>query len=219
MSFIKPRRVWWSCLCSLRCCVRWAIRCWRRAIWTSGEPVSVSWSRYSAIVSAFSGMHRLPSAGRRPVEGDRWRSRAKPGGSRPTRRSYQPVAWATGHGIYPDRVAARGPWSPGGELEVTPSFRIPTDELAWRFTGSGGPGGQHANTSNTRVELSWDVAASAVPGPRQRALLLERLGPTVRVVVSTERSQARNRELAFDRLRARVASALRVDPPRRPTRP
>ena len=116
-------------------------------------------------------------------------------------------------------MAARGPWSPGGELEVTPSFRIPTDELAWRFTGSGGPGGQHANTSNTRVELSWDVAASGVPGPRQRALLLERLGPTVRVVVSTERSQARNRELAFDRLRARVASALRVDPPRRPTRP
>jgi ribosome-associated protein len=116
-------------------------------------------------------------------------------------------------------VAARGPRSPGGELEVTPTFRIPIDELAWRFTGSGGPGGQHANTSNTRVELSWDVAASAAPGPRQRALLLERLGRTVRVVVAAERSQARNRELALERLQARVASALRVDPPRRPTRP
>jgi ribosome-associated protein len=116
-------------------------------------------------------------------------------------------------------VAARGPWSPGGELEVTPTLRIPTEELVWRFTGSGGPGGQHANTSNTRVELSWDVVASAVPGPRQRVLLLDRLGPTVRVVVTTERSQARNREVALERLRARVASALRVDPPRRPTRP
>jgi ribosome-associated protein len=116
-------------------------------------------------------------------------------------------------------VAARGRRSPDSELEVTRAFRIPLDELAWRFTGSGGPGGQHANTSNTRVELTWDVAASAVPGPRQRALLLERLGPTVRVVVATERSQARNRELALERLRTRVASALRVDPPRRPTRP
>jgi len=105
------------------------------------------------------------------------------------------------------------------ELVVTPGLRIPLDELAWRFTGSGGPGGQHANTANTRVELSWDVAGSVAPGPRQRALLLERLGPTVRVVVSTERSQARNRELALERLRAKVAAALRVQPARRPTRP
>src|SRR5581483_4714507 len=93
------------------------------------------------------------------------------------------------------------------------------DELAWRFTGSGGPGGQHANTANTRVELTWDVAASAAPGPRQRALLLERLGPSVRVVVAAERSQARNRELALERLRSKVAAGLRVQPARRPTRP
>jgi ribosome-associated protein len=104
-------------------------------------------------------------------------------------------------------------------LEVTPSLRVPLDELEWRFTGSGGPGGQHANTANTRVELSWDIARSVAPGPRQRALLLERLGPTVRVVVSDERSQARNRELALERLRALVAAALRVQPSRRPTRP
>jgi len=108
---------------------------------------------------------------------------------------------------------------PDRELVVTPSLRIPLDELEWRFTGSGGPGGQHANTSNTRVELVWNVAASAAPGPRQRAILLERLGPAVRVVASDERSQARNRELALDRLRARVAAALHIDPPRRPTRP
>ncbi len=93
------------------------------------------------------------------------------------------------------------------------------EELVWRFSGSGGPGGQHANTANTRVELVWDVASSAAPGPRQRALLLERLGPSVRVVASDERSQARNRELALERFRARVAAALRVPASRRATRP
>ncbi|HVM64958.1 MAG TPA: alternative ribosome rescue aminoacyl-tRNA hydrolase ArfB [Acidimicrobiales bacterium] len=105
------------------------------------------------------------------------------------------------------------------DLRVTPGLRVPAGELVWRFTGSGGPGGQHANTANTRVELTWDVATSSAPGPRQRAVLLERLGPTVRVVVSTERSQARNREIALERLRARVAGALRARPVRRPTRP
>jgi ribosome-associated protein len=105
------------------------------------------------------------------------------------------------------------------ELIVTAGLRIPMDELAWRFSGSGGPGGQHANTANTRVELVWDVAASSAPGPRQRALLLDRLGPTVRVVVAAERSQARNRELALERLQAKVAAALRVQTARRPTRP
>ncbi len=105
------------------------------------------------------------------------------------------------------------------DLQVTPTLRIPLEELSWRFTGSGGPGGQHANTSNTRVELIWDVASSAAPGPRQRALLLERLGPVVRVVVSDERSQSRNRELALERLRSKVVAALRVQTPRRPTRP
>jgi ribosome-associated protein len=105
------------------------------------------------------------------------------------------------------------------DLVVTPTLRIPLDELGWRFTGSGGPGGQHANTSNTRVELVWDIGASAAPGPRQRAVLLERLGPVVRVVAADERSQLRNRDLALERLRAKVAAALRIKPPRRPTRP
>ena len=104
-------------------------------------------------------------------------------------------------------------------LVVSPSLRIPLDELEWRFTGSGGPGGQHANTSNTRVELVWDVAASSAPAARQRALLLDRVGPTVRVVASDERSQTRNRNLALERLRARLLTAMKVDPPRRPTRP
>jgi len=104
-------------------------------------------------------------------------------------------------------------------LHVTGSCAIALDELEWRFTGAGGPGGQHANTANTKVELRWDVASSRSLGPRQRERLLARLGPVVRVVVASERSQARNRALALDRLRARVADALRVRPPRVATRP
>lgn len=92
-------------------------------------------------------------------------------------------------------------------------------ELEWRFTPSGGPGGQHANRSNTRVEVRFDVAASRSLGPVQRARLLERLGPVVRIVVDDERSQLRNRELALERLRSRLAEALAVPKSRRPTRP
>jgi ribosome-associated protein len=105
------------------------------------------------------------------------------------------------------------------ELRVTRTCSIPLDELEWRFTGSGGPGGQHANTANTRAEVRFDVANSPSLGPRQRARLLERLGPSVRVVASDERSQLRNRELALDRLRSRLAEALRIDRERRPTAP
>ena len=108
---------------------------------------------------------------------------------------------------------------PGQPLRVTRSCVIPPDELEWRFTGSGGPGGQHANTSNTRVELVFDIAASESLGPRQRARLLERLGPRVRVVASERRSQLQNRELALERLRDRVANALHIEPPRVATRP
>jgi ribosome-associated protein len=112
-----------------------------------------------------------------------------------------------------------GPVPAGTHLIVSRSCRIPLDELEWRFSASGGPGGQHANTSNTRAEVRFDVAGSPSLGPRQRARLLERLGPTVRVVASDERSQARNRDLALRRLAARLADGLRIDPVRRPTRP
>src|SRR5918911_394895 len=104
-------------------------------------------------------------------------------------------------------------------LRVTPTCVIRMDELDWRFSASGGPGGQHVNTANTRAEVRFDIAGSPSLGPRQRARLLERLGPEVRVVASDERSQLRNRELALERLRSRLAEALRVETPRRPTKP
>ena len=107
----------------------------------------------------------------------------------------------------------------GDVLQVTRSCAIPLSELEWSFTGSGGPGGQHANTANTKAEVRFDVAASPSLGPRQRERLLERLGPVVRVAASDERSQARNRSLALERLRSRLAEGLRVQAPRRPTAP
>ncbi len=106
-----------------------------------------------------------------------------------------------------------------GFLRVSGSLRIPLSELGWRFSRSGGPGGQHANTADTRAEVRFDVAGSSSLGPRQRQRLLERLGPKVRVVASDERSQARNRELALRRLAGRLAEGLRVETPRRATRP
>src|SRR5437868_15243654 len=95
-------------------------------------------------------------------------------------------------------------------LRVTRSLCIPLDELECRFSASGGPGGQHANRSNTRAEVRFDIASSPSLGPRQRARLLERFGPVVRVVVDAERSQLRNRSLAQERLAARLAAALRI---------
>jgi ribosome-associated protein len=104
-------------------------------------------------------------------------------------------------------------------LRVTRSLAIPVDELEWRFSASGGPGGQHANTANTKVEVRFDVAGSPSLGPRQRERLLDALGPTVRVVASDRRSQAQNRELALERLRQRLAAALVVVTPRVATKP
>jgi ribosome-associated protein len=111
------------------------------------------------------------------------------------------------------------PLRPATHLLVSRSCRIPLEELEWRFSASGGPGGQHANTSNTRAEVRFDVEGSPSLGPRQRARLLDRVGPTVRVVASDERSQARNRDLALRRLAARLAEGLRVETVRVPTRP
>jgi ribosome-associated protein len=106
-----------------------------------------------------------------------------------------------------------------GGLRVTRSLTIPLDEIGWRAVTSGGPGGQHANKTASRVEVWLDVEGSAALGPRQKARLRERLGAVVRASASDDRSQARNRQLALTRLAERIADGLRVDAPRRPTRP
>ncbi|HEX2039258.1 MAG TPA: alternative ribosome rescue aminoacyl-tRNA hydrolase ArfB [Acidimicrobiales bacterium] len=107
----------------------------------------------------------------------------------------------------------------GELLRVSRTCAVDTDELQWRFSRSGGPGGQHANTSDTRVEVRFDVASSPSLGPRQRARLLERLGAVVTAGAADSRSQARNRELALERLRSKLAAGLHVAPERRPTKP
>jgi ribosome-associated protein len=104
-------------------------------------------------------------------------------------------------------------------VRVTRSCDIPDDELEWRFGPSGGPGGQHANTSNTRAEVTFDIERSRALGPRQRARLLDRLGPVVRAASSERRSQWQNRELARERLRSKLASGLRNERSRIATRP
>jgi len=108
---------------------------------------------------------------------------------------------------------------------VTPTLTIPAGELTWRFSRSSGAGGQHVNTSDTRVELSWDLASSSVLSDTQRARARRRLGRqlvdgVVTVTASERRSQVRNREIARDRLAELVARAIAPPPPRRrPTKP
>jgi ribosome-associated protein len=104
-------------------------------------------------------------------------------------------------------------------LTVAPGVVIPMRELVWRFSTSGGPGGQHVNTSNTRAEVTFDVAGSPSLPDWARERLMVRLGSAVTVAASDRRSQVRNRELALARLAARLAAALEVAPARRPTRP
>ncbi len=106
-----------------------------------------------------------------------------------------------------------------GALKVSRTLSIPLDEVQARATTSGGPGGQHANRSRTRIEVEFDVRASQALGPRQRSRLLERLGPVVRAGAAQSRSQARNRELALERLAEKLAAALQIERPRRPTAP
>jgi ribosome-associated protein len=97
--------------------------------------------------------------------------------------------------------------------------RIPLDEIAFRYETSGGAGGQHANRSHTRVELTFDAEASPSLSAAQRERILGKLGRVVSAGSADSRSQTRNRELALERLGKKLAAALHVDPPRRPTRP
>lgn len=115
--------------------------------------------------------------------------------------------------------AAHPPASTEPSLRVSRTLSIPLREISWRATTPGGPGGQHANRTASRVEVRFDVEASQALGPRQRAALLDRLGRVVVANAGDERSQARNRQLALERLAGRLAEALRTRPVRRPTAP
>lgn len=106
------------------------------------------------------------------------------------------------------------------DLEVTPALTIPAAELGWRFSRSSGAGGQHVNTSDSRVELTWSIVDSAVLSDEQRALLAERpgrrlIGGAITVVASERRSQLRNRETALARLSELVSRGLAPEGARR----
>jgi ribosome-associated protein len=104
-------------------------------------------------------------------------------------------------------------------MRVTRSVSIPLAEIELRVSRSSGPGGQHANTSETRVEARFDVAASTALSAAQKSRVVARVGPVVRAVAQDERLQSRNRELALERLAERLRDALRVERTRVPTRP
>src|ERR687896_1218965 len=104
-------------------------------------------------------------------------------------------------------------------MEVARGVAIPLSEVELRTSRSSGPGGQHANVTASRVEAVFDVAASRALGEEQKRRITARCGPVVRATAQDTRSQARNRELALERLRSRLASALTVQRPRRATKP
>ncbi|NRQ33459.1 aminoacyl-tRNA hydrolase [Nonomuraea sp. NN258] len=108
-----------------------------------------------------------------------------------------------------------------GPLVVNDSVVIPETELAWRFSRSSGPGGQGVNTTDSRVELTFDVESSTALPPALKARALERLdGPTITIAASEYRSQLRNREAAEHRLAQRIREAIAPPPKRRrPTKP
>jgi ribosome-associated protein len=138
--------------------------------------------------------------------------------------TFTPWPWSRSYAprMAEDSAAGLGPSDQGPyreRLRVGRSLFIPLDEVEWRATTSGGPGGQHANRANTRVEVRFDVLASSSLGPRQRARLLQRIGPVVRASAGENRSQARNRQVALDRLVSRLADGLRNERVRRPSAP
>jgi ribosome-associated protein len=104
-------------------------------------------------------------------------------------------------------------------IRVTRSVSIPRSEIELRFSRSSGPGGQHAQKSDTRVEAVFDVEASSALSDAQKRRVLAKAGPVLRAVAQDERSQWRNRELALERLTDALREALRVQRRRRPTKP
>jgi ribosome-associated protein len=104
-------------------------------------------------------------------------------------------------------------------IRVTRSVSIPLSEIAFRYSRSSGPGGQHAQKSETRVEALFDVEASSSLTDRQKHRVVRKTGPVLRAIAQDERSQARNRELAVERVADALREALRVERRRVPTKP
>jgi ribosome-associated protein len=107
----------------------------------------------------------------------------------------------------------------GESIRVTRSVVLPVAEVEFRFSRSSGPGGQHAQKSETRVEAVFDVEASTALSTAQKRRVVARAGPVLRAVAQDERSQVRNRELALERLIEQLRRALRVERRRVPTKP
>ncbi|MBA2361331.1 MAG: aminoacyl-tRNA hydrolase [Actinobacteria bacterium] len=107
----------------------------------------------------------------------------------------------------------------GESIQVTRSVAISLSEIVLRFSRSSGPGGQHAQKSETRVEALFDVEASNSLSPAQKARVSQKAGPVLRAIAQDERSQLRNRELAVGRLVENLREALKVERRRRPTKP
>jgi ribosome-associated protein len=107
----------------------------------------------------------------------------------------------------------------GRRFELAPGTSLEEDEIELRASRSGGPGGQHANVTASRIEAVLDVPGSRSLSEAQKSAICARLGPRVAAVAQDSRSQARNRELAVQRLVERLRAALRPRKRRRPTRP
>ncbi|MHB8532338.1 MAG: alternative ribosome rescue aminoacyl-tRNA hydrolase ArfB [Solirubrobacteraceae bacterium] len=114
---------------------------------------------------------------------------------------------------------AEEPAQPAASLQVKPGLAIPLSEITLRASRSSGPGGQHANVTASRVEAVFDVLSAQSLSDSQRHRLLARGGERIVAVAQDERSQSRNRQLALERLAARIAAALVVPRSRRPTNP
>jgi ribosome-associated protein len=107
----------------------------------------------------------------------------------------------------------------GEFIRVTRSVSIPLADIELRFSRSSGPGGQHAQKSETRVEAVFDVDASSALTTTQKARVSRKAGPILRAIAQDERSQARNRELAVERVADQLREALKVERKRVPTKP
>jgi ribosome-associated protein len=108
---------------------------------------------------------------------------------------------------------------PGESIRVTRSVALPLSEVELRFSRSSGPGGQHANTSETRVEAILDVESSSALSAAQKRRVVAKAGPTLRAIAQDERSQLRNRDLAIERLVEQLRQALKVERRRVATKP